>query len=95
VDQHPELYTLELSKAARGDRLFLDYLRNSFAQNSVTPYALRARPGAPVATPLVWDELERRDLHAQSYTIANIFSRLAQKEDPMAGMFAQARKLPS
>lgn len=94
VDRYPDLYTLELSIAARGGRLFLDYLRNSFAQNSVTPYALRARLGAPVATPLDWDELDRRDLHAQSYTLANIFRRLAQKADPMAAMFAQARRLP-
>ncbi len=93
VDAHPDLYTLELSIAARGGRLFLDYLRNSFAQNSVTPYALRARPGAPVATPLTWDELDRPDLHSQSYTLANIFRRLGQKEDPMAGMYEQAKPL--
>ena len=93
VDEYPDLYTLELSIAARAGRLFLDYLRNSFAQNSVTPYALRARPGAPVATPLTWDELDRPDLHSQSYTLANIFRRLAQKGDPMAGMDEQAKPL--
>lgn len=60
----------------------------------VTPYALRARPGAPVAAPLDWSELARRDLHSQTYTVRNIFRRLAQKEEPMAAMFDHARPLP-
>lgn len=95
VERYPDLYTLELTIKERGGRLFLDYLRNSFAQNSVTPYALRARPGAPVATPLDWEELGRRDLDSQRYRYDNIFRRLAQKEDPMANMFDHARPLPA
>lgn len=94
VDRYPDRYTLELSIKQRQGRLFLDYLRNSFAQNSVAPYALRARPAAPVATPLDWSELSRADLHAQSYTARNIFRRLGQKPDPMASMFDHARPLP-
>jgi bifunctional non-homologous end joining protein LigD len=94
VERYPDLYTLELSIKQRGGRLFLDYLRNSFAQNSVTPYALRARPGAPIATPLHWSDLARRDLDSQRYTIRNIFRRLAQTDDPMARVFDHAHLLP-
>lgn len=50
--KHPDKYTVEIQKKKRGDRLFLDYLRNSYGQTSVAPYALRAREGAPVATPI-------------------------------------------
>lgn len=60
----------------------LDYLRNSYAQTSVAPYALRPKPQAPVATPLDWDELGDESLTSQSYTIENIFRRLGQKDDP-------------
>ncbi|MDE0805410.1 MAG: non-homologous end-joining DNA ligase [Acidimicrobiales bacterium] len=55
--RHPDLLTVEFSKADRGDRLFVDTLRNAPAQHAVAPYTLRPRPGAPVAVPLRWDEI--------------------------------------
>jgi bifunctional non-homologous end joining protein LigD len=78
----PERLTIEQRKAKRGGRLFLDTMRNAYGQNSVAPYALRARPGAPVAAPLDWSELDDGELTAQSYSIQNIFRRMGQKEDP-------------
>ncbi len=80
--QNPQQFTTEPRKAQRNGRLFLDYLRNAYAQTAVAPYAVRPLPGAPVATPLDWDELDRSDLHSQRYTIHNIFRRLGQKDDP-------------
>lgn len=80
--EHPDLLTIEQRKAKRGGRVFVDYLRNSYAQTTVAPYALRAIESAPVATPLSWDELTVSE--PRQYTIANIFRRLGQKEDPWA-----------
>ena len=51
------------------------------------PYALRPKPGAPVAPPLDWAELSGKDLDSQSYTISNIFKRLGHKEDPWKDFF--------
>lgn len=82
VDRQPDRLTLEMSKAERGDRLFLDYLRNSYAQHGVAPYTLRPKAGAPIATPLDWQELRDKETKSQSYTIEKIFRRLGQKEDP-------------
>ena len=53
----PEKLTTEQRKDARSGRLFIDIMRNAYAQTVVAPYAVRARPGAPVSTPLHWDEL--------------------------------------
>ena len=89
----PDELTVEMRKKDRGDRLFLDYLRNAYSQSSVAPYAVRTRPVAPVATPLDWDEFADSDLHSQSYTVENIFRRLAQKEDPWKGMMDEAQAL--
>lgn len=86
--REPKRYTLELRKDAREGRLFLDYLRNAYAATSVAPYALRARPGAPVATPLDWDELDDARLHAGTYTIKNIFRRLEER-DPWHDFFQE------
>jgi bifunctional non-homologous end joining protein LigD len=93
AQQHPERFTVEMRKNKRQGRLFLDYLRNAYGQNGVAPYAVRARPGAPVATPLDWEELAGADLHAQSYTVENIFRRLGQREDPWEEMMRHARPL--
>jgi bifunctional non-homologous end joining protein LigD len=82
----PERLTTEQRIEKRQGRLFIDYLRNAYAQTGVAPYSVRAKPGAPVAAPLDWDELDRRDLTSRSYHIRNIFKRLGQKHDPMSGI---------
>ncbi len=93
VRRHPERLTVEQRKKERQGRLFLDYLRNAYGQNSVAPYSLRARPGAPVATPLDWPELHDTELHAQSYTMDNVFRRMGQKEDPWRDFLQPVRAL--
>ena len=76
VDQDPEHVTLEARKEKRGNRLLIDIMRNGFGQTAVAPYAVRARPHAPVATPLEWDELDNPHLRSDLYTIKTIFKRV-------------------
>ena len=85
--RHPKELTTETRKAQRRGRLFLDYLRNAYAQTSVPPYAVRARPGAPVATPLTWDELDDPDLDARRYHIGNVLERIERVGDPWADFY--------
>ena len=87
---YPEELTTEQRRESREGRLYLDVMRNAFGQTGVAPYSLRARPGAPVATPLDWVELDKSGLRSDHYTLSNIFRRLGQKGDPWAGMFKQA-----
>lgn len=61
AEDHPKLLTVEQRKNKRGDRIFLDVARNAYAQTMATPYSVRARPGAPVATPIERDELDEGD----------------------------------
>ncbi|MDZ7743440.1 MAG: non-homologous end-joining DNA ligase [Bacteroidota bacterium] len=82
ADREPDKYTVETLKKKREGRLFLDYMRNSHGATAVAPYSLRAKKGAPVATPLDWDEIGNKDLDAQSYNHSNIFRRLGSKKDP-------------
>jgi len=91
--RHSDTLTVEQRKAKRAGRLYLDTARNAYAQTAVLPYALRAKPGAPVATPLAWDELGDGSLHAQRYRVDNIFRRLAQRDDPWAGFGRRAASL--
>lgn len=91
--RRPDDYTTEVRKNKRQGRLFLDYLRNAYAQTSVAPYAVRAKPGAPVATPITWDELGDPSLNSQTYTMKNIFRRLGQKDDPWEDMMRRAKSI--
>lgn len=88
AEDNPKLLTVEQRKVKRGDRVFVDYLRNAYGQTAVAPYAVRARPQAPVATPLDWDEALGAT-GPRAYTLANIFRRLGQKADPWRGIDAQ------
>ncbi|MGH3319087.1 MAG: hypothetical protein ACRDN9_02715 [Streptosporangiaceae bacterium] len=87
----PDRFTVERRKDQRGNRVFLDYLRNAYAQTSVAPYAARAKPGAPVATPLHWDELE--DVEPWRFTTRNLFRRLDSTGDPWSTIARRARSL--
>ncbi|MCA9688649.1 MAG: non-homologous end-joining DNA ligase [Nannocystaceae bacterium] len=92
--KHPRLMTVEMLKKDRGDRVFVDYLRNGYAQTVVAPYTVRARPGAPVSTPLTWDELTDSDLNAQKYKIGDVLARLGKMRDPWHELAKHARSLP-
>lgn len=59
VSDHPSLYIAQASKAKREGLIFIDWLRNTRGATSVTGWSLRARPGAPVAMPVRWDEIAR------------------------------------
>lgn len=89
----PDLLTAEQRKARRGDRIFLDTNRNSYGQTAVAPYSLRARPGAPVATPIEWAELTR--VTPDRYTVGNVANRLAHKADPWRDIHRHARPVLS
>ena len=78
ADEHPKKLTTEFHKAKRGDRIFVDVLRNRYAQHAVPPYAVRPRPKAPVAAPLHWDELDERSLKPDRWTIASMPKRLEE-----------------
>ncbi|WP_230530831.1 non-homologous end-joining DNA ligase [Microvirga roseola] len=80
----PDRYTTTSVKQEREGRIFIDYLRNNREASAVAPYSTRARPGAPVATPLAWEELTP-DIRPNGFTVRNLGQRLASlKQDPWA-----------
>ncbi|WP_148863523.1 DNA ligase D [Marinobacter fonticola] len=91
AQEQPQLLTTHMAKARRKGRIFIDYLRNGRGATSVASYSIRAREGAPVATPLRWDEVTRVE-RGDRYTVKNLFRRLRSlKDDPWEG-FEQARR---
>ncbi|MER6978490.1 non-homologous end-joining DNA ligase [Streptomyces carpinensis] len=88
---HPDRLTTAARKKDRGDRLYLDVQRNAYAQTAVAPYTVRARPGAPVAVPISWDQLDDPDLGARRWTIADALDQARTR--PWAGLPARGRAL--
>ncbi|HEX2977982.1 MAG TPA: non-homologous end-joining DNA ligase [Candidatus Babeliales bacterium] len=86
AEDNPKTITTELNIKKRGRRTFIDYLRNGFGATAVAPYAVRPIAGAPVATPLSWQELDKIK-SAQQFTIKNIFKRLDSIKDPWKDFF--------
>jgi bifunctional non-homologous end joining protein LigD len=82
VQTDPEHLTTDIRKNKRGGRIFVDIARNAYAQTAAPAYAVRARDGAPVAAPLLWEELDDRKLKPDQFNIRNIFDRLAKVGDP-------------
>lgn len=80
VEKYPELFTIETLKKNREGKIFLDYLRNAYAQTAVCPYSLRPIPSAGIATLIEWSELSKIKSPDQ-YGPGNIFNRLSQKDN--------------
>ena len=75
----PQAYIATMSKVKRAGKIFIDYLRNDYTATAIADYAVRARPGAPVAVPLEWKEL--KDLKAaDQFTIKDVLTRVKNKK---------------
>ena len=93
VAARPDRYTANMAKAARGGKIFVDYLRNQRGGSAIVNYSTRARKGAPVACPLRWDELKALKV-ASPYSLKTLPARLkAQKRDPWEGFFSTRQSI--
>jgi bifunctional non-homologous end joining protein LigD len=94
----PEAFTANMARAQRKGRIFVDYLRNVRGANAVGPYSTRAREGAPVATPLDWDELDRLS-GPTDFTVAEVPLRVlgfgvGRPADPWARYLECRQRVP-
>jgi bifunctional non-homologous end joining protein LigD len=93
VRRDPDRLTTEFTIANRGERIYVDAGRVRWGHTAVAPYSVRARPGAPVATPLRWEELSDPALRADGWTLRTLPGRLAAGGDPWAAIGEHARTL--
>jgi bifunctional non-homologous end joining protein LigD len=74
----PEAYVATMSKAKRTGKIFIDYFRNDATATAIADYAVRARPGAPVALPLEWKELDSLK-SASQFSMNDVLKRIKRK----------------
>jgi bifunctional non-homologous end joining protein LigD len=96
VSENSALLTTEFLKKNRNGRVFVDWLRNGPTATVVVPFSLRPRPGAPVAVPLTWSELQTTG--PDDWQIGSIADRLdvetacARVRLPVEDIVAAARQ---
>jgi bifunctional non-homologous end joining protein LigD len=89
----PAKYISTMAKKARGGKIFVDYLRNGRGATAVSAYSTRARPGAPISTPVRWNELGP-ELTSARFNIENIGRRLAAlKSTPWQDFFSSPQPI--
>ena len=89
-----KLVTTDPTIADRGDRVFLDYAQNSRGRTTVAPYSVRPKPGAPVAAPIRWEELDDPELRPNRWSIRDMAARLDAVGDLAGRMLECRQRLP-
>lgn len=91
----PDRYVSTSTKRIRTGKIYVDYLRNGRGATAISAYSTRARPGAPVAVPLTWEELSPA-IKPNHFTIENLPARLKRlREDPWRELFRLKQTLPA
>jgi bifunctional non-homologous end joining protein LigD len=90
VKRDPQHLTQEFSKADRGGRILVDTGRNGYSATFAAPYAVRAKPGAPVSAPCTWEELERGQVGPRTFTLRTMADRIAAVGDLWSDMRGQS-----
>ena len=88
--EHQDLFTTPRSVSKRQkNRVYFDYLQNGMGKTIAAPYVVRAHDGAPVATPLGWDEV-KLGLYPSQFTIRNA----PQRFESLGDLFADVLRKP-
>ena len=89
--RHPGLLTTQWLKKKR-EGVLVDHRQNGWGKTIASVYSVRPKPGAPVSTPLHWDELTP-DVRPRDFTMAVALERIEQHGDLFAPVLEDPRPL--
>lgn len=93
--EHPQLFAVAHGSTHRGTHVTVDHAQNSVGRNTAAPYTVRGRPGAPVSTPLTWDEVAAGALQPSDFTLRSVPKRLKKLGDLFAPVLKGGQRLPA
>jgi bifunctional non-homologous end joining protein LigD len=96
--QHPERVLVEMTKAKRRGKVFVDWSQNNRAKTTIGVYSLRARERPTVSTPMTWDEVEQlsadRDAASVAFEAADVLARIEENGDLFGPVVDLVQELP-
>jgi bifunctional non-homologous end joining protein LigD len=95
AEKHSDLIAEASGGTHLGTKVTIDHAQNSIGRNTAAPYSLRARAGAPVSTPVSWDEVKRGRIRPDQFTLKTVPKRVKKLGDLWAGARTLHQKLPS
>lgn len=95
AEQHPDLIAIASGGTHAGTKVTIDHAQNSVGRNTAAPYTLRARSGAPVSTPVSWDEVKRGRIRPNQFTLKTVPKRVKKLGDLWADACELHQKLPA
>jgi len=91
----PELVSWKWGVGDRGGLARLDYTQNAINKTLVAPYSPRAAAGAPVSSPIDWEELDDPTLRPDGFTVRSVLDRIADRGDPYHDLLTTEQTLPA
>jgi bifunctional non-homologous end joining protein LigD len=80
--EDPKNATVERSKSKRKtSQIYVDHMQNAYGKSVVAPYSVRPKPGATVSAPVTWEEVKKRKIRIEDFTIENMLERIKKKGD--------------
>ena len=91
AEAEPKMFTANIRKVERKERIFLDWLRNQRGATAVMPFSVRAREGAPVAAPIAWEELDKY-ARGNHFTMRDADELLKRAESKLLAGWGKAKQ---
>ena len=92
---YPDLVTTHLRRESRREQVLVDYAQNALGRTTVAVYSVRPRPGAPVSTPLAWDEVAAGAVRPGDFTMRTVPERVQRLGDLFAPVLVGGQQLPT
>ncbi len=93
AEGHPDLVTAVYRVEDRpASHVLVDYNQNAWGRTLASVYSVRPRPGAPVSTPVTWEEVER-GFRLEDFHLGNVRDRLKRRGDLWAPLLAPANRV--
>jgi bifunctional non-homologous end joining protein LigD len=89
----PDHVTMEPRVADRDGHIYIDHNMNREGANIAAVYSLRPEPGAPVSTPMTWEEVAAGGFEPRDFSMATVFERFAERGDLFAGVLEEPQDL--
>ena len=94
TERRPDLFSMDYTRSRRTEKVLLDHNQVGFGRTTASIYSVRPLSGAPVSTPLSWEEVEEGEITPDLFTIKTLPDRLASVGDLAANLVDSGQRLP-